>query len=90
MEQSAKDFIKELEKNNAALFQASEMQVEAFFKANPNKESLVEHFSGRCANEYMNMVEVAQRLLEISPSGDRKVIKLLAKQVWMKPIILIW
>ena len=78
---STQDFINGLEAANEALFQASEMQVEAFFKANPSKEALIEHFSGRCANEYMNMVEVAQRLLEIAPTGDRKMIKMLAKQV---------
>lgn len=78
---STNEFIKELEKGNEALFQASEMQVEAFFKSNPSKEALVEHFSGRCANEYMNMVEVAERLLEVAPTGDRKAIKLLSRQV---------
>jgi len=76
-----KEFINQLEAGNEALFQASEMQVEAFFNSKPTKEALVEHFSGRCANEYMNMVEVAQRLLEIAPTGDRKMIKLLARQV---------
>ncbi|MGE4131828.1 MAG: ferritin-like domain-containing protein [Bdellovibrionales bacterium] len=78
---STNDFIGKIERENEALFQASEMQVEAFFKANPSSEALVEHFSGRCANEYMNMVEVAERLLEVAPTGDRKMIKLLARQV---------
>jgi 1,2-phenylacetyl-CoA epoxidase catalytic subunit len=76
-----RDFISQLEAGNEALFQASEMQVEAFFNSNPSNEALVEHFSGRCANEYMNMIEVAERLLEVAPTGDRKTIKLLAKQV---------
>src|SRR6266404_6952897 len=80
-ELSTNDFIKHLEAGNEALFQASEMQVEAFFKSKPSQSALVEHFSGRCANEYMNMVEVAQRLLEVAPKGDRKMIKMLAKQV---------
>lgn len=78
---STQEFITQLETGNEALFQASEIQVEAFFKANPSNEALYEHFSGRCANEYMNMVEVAQRLLEVAPTGDRKTIKLLARQV---------
>lgn len=81
MQVSNHDFISNLEKNNEALFQASEMQVEAYFNSNPSKDSLVEHFSGRCANEHMNMVEVAQSLLEVAATGDRKMIKLLAKQV---------
>jgi 1,2-phenylacetyl-CoA epoxidase catalytic subunit len=78
---STSQFISQLENGNEALFQASEMQVEAFFKSNPSTDALVEHFSGRCANEYMNMVEVAKNLLEVAPTGDRKMIKLLARQV---------
>lgn len=77
---SAQDFISQIENGNEALFQASEMQVEAFFKSNPSNEALFEHFSGRCANEYMNMVELAQSLLEVAPS-DRKMIKFVARQV---------
>jgi 1,2-phenylacetyl-CoA epoxidase catalytic subunit len=78
---STRDLISQIENGNEALFQASEMQVEAFFKAEPSNEALYEHFAGRCANEYMNMVEVAERLLEVAPTGDRKTLKLLARQV---------
>lgn len=78
---STNEFIRKMEKDNEALFQASEMQVEAFFRSNPSKEDLIEHFSGRCANEHMNLIEVAKRLLEIAQNGDREKIKLLAKQV---------
>lgn len=78
---TTQEFISQLEAGNEALFQASEMQVEAFFKNDPAPEALFEHFAGRCANEYMNMVELAQRLLEVAPTGDRKMIKLLARQV---------
>lgn len=78
---NTQEFINQLENGNEALFQASEMQVEAFFKSNPSTDSLVEHFSGRCANEYMNMVEVAKNLVEVAQTGDRKTIKLLAQQI---------
>jgi 1,2-phenylacetyl-CoA epoxidase catalytic subunit len=78
---NTQEFISQLENGNEALFQASEMQVEAFFNSNPSNEELYAHFAGRCANEYMNMVEVAQHLLEVAPKGDRKMIKLLAAQV---------
>lgn len=81
MQISTQAFINRLEQENEALFTASEMQVEAYFRSNPSIDALVEHFSGRCANEYMNMVEVAQSLLEVAPTGDRKMIKLLAKQI---------
>ena len=76
-----REFIEKLERDSEALYRASEMQVEAFFKSSPSVEALVEHFSGRCVNEYLNMVEVAQRLSTMKPTNDRKMIVLLAKQV---------
>lgn len=79
--ESAKSFIAELAKNNEALYLASEMQVEAFFNSKPSKEELVEHFRGRCMNEYRNMEEVANRLSQLSGSLPREMIKNLAKQV---------
>jgi len=79
--QTAQDILSRLENDNEALFQASEMQVEAFFKSNPSNEALVEHFSGRCANEYMNMVEVADHLKEMAPQGNRDMLKKIAKQI---------
>jgi|GEM_PF-3141585 len=78
---SSKEFVKGLESGNEALFVASEMQVEAFFNSNPTKEALFSHFAGRATNEHANMVEVAQRLVEVAPQGDRKMLKLLARQV---------
>jgi rubrerythrin len=74
-------FVRELEERNEPLFQASEMQVEAFFRSEPSNEVLVEHFTGRCVNEYMNMVEVAKRLLETADTTDRESVKLLGRQV---------
>jgi 1,2-phenylacetyl-CoA epoxidase catalytic subunit len=76
-----REFIDKLERDSEALYVASEMQVEAFFKSNPSKEALVGHFSGRCMNEYLNMIEVAERLASLKPTGDRKMVLLLAKQV---------
>lgn len=78
---TSKEFVKSLEHGNEALFMASEMQVEAFFKSNPSKGTLVEHFAGRCANEHANMVEVAERLVASAPSADPKMLKLLARQI---------
>lgn len=78
---TSKEFVKSLEQGNEALFTASEMQVEAFFKSNPSRGALVEHFAGRCANEHANMVEVAERLVAVAPSADPKALKLLARQI---------
>jgi rubrerythrin len=77
----AKNFVAELARNNEALYLASEMQVEAFFNSEPSKQELVEHFRGRCMNEYRNMEEVAARLTRLSGTLPREMIKNLAKQV---------
>ncbi|TDR47499.1 phenylacetic acid catabolism protein PaaA/PaaC family [Tahibacter aquaticus] len=79
--ETASNFVSTLAAQNEALFQASEMQVEAYFKANPSKEAMVEHFRGRCMNEYRNMEEVASRLLRLSSTLPRGMVRNLAKQV---------
>lgn len=79
---TAFNFLSQIEQENEALFLASEMQVEEFFKSSPSIQKMVEHFEGRCANECMNMLEVAKRLIEATELGsDRRFLKKLAKQV---------
>ena len=77
----AKEFVDTLECENEALFKASEIQVEAFFESEPSREELVSHFSGRCVNEYLNMIEIAKRLVRIAGTQDRKLIRSLARQI---------
>jgi rubrerythrin len=79
--ENAHSFVSAIAAQNEALFRASEMQVEAFFKANPSKADMVDHFRGRCMNEYRNMEEVASRLLRLSGSLPRDMVRNLAKQV---------
>lgn len=79
---TAQNFLSQIEQENEALFVASEMQVEEFFKSSPSIQKMVTHFEGRCANECMNMLEVAKRLIEATKAGsDTKYLKKLAKQV---------
>jgi rubrerythrin len=79
---SALNFLSQLERENEALFIASEMQVEEFFKSSPSIQKMITHFEGRCVNECMNMLEVSKRLIEATEMGaDRRFLKKLAKQV---------
>ena len=76
----SKQFVAKLAQDNKALFQASEMQVEAYFKSEPSQEKLVEHFVGRMVNERMNMVEISAKIATAPASMPAKELALLSKQ----------
>ena len=75
-----KQFVAKLAQDNEALFQASEMNVEAFFASNPSKEVLVEHFIGRMVNERMNMVEIATKVANMPADATAEYCALISKQ----------
>ena len=77
---NSKQFVAKLAQDNEALFQASEMQVEAYFKSNPTQEQLVEHFTGRMVNERMNMVEISAKVAGMPASTTTEELTLLTKQ----------
>jgi len=78
---NSKQFVKQLGQDNDALFTASEMQVDAFFKGKPKKDELIEHFTGRMVNERMNMVEISDKIANLPANADPKEARLLSKQV---------
>jgi rubrerythrin len=78
----SKQFIAKLAQDNEALFTASEMQVEAYFKSNPTQEQLVEHFTGRMVNERMNMVEISAKVASLPASATTEEVTLLSKQAF--------
>jgi rubrerythrin len=75
-----KQFVAKLAQDNEALFQASELNVEAFFASNPSKEVLVEHFTGRMVNERMNMVEIATKIANAPADTTVEMLAMLSKQ----------
>ncbi len=77
---NSKQFVAKLAQDNEALFQASEMQVEAYFAGNPSQEKLVEHFIGRMVNERMNMVEIANKVATAPANTPVEELALLSKQ----------
>lgn len=76
----SKQFVAKLAQENEALFQASEMNVEAYFASNPTQAELVEHFVGRMVNERMNMVEIANKVANMPASTSAEELQLLTKQ----------
>lgn len=77
---NSKEFVAKLAQDNEALFQASELNVEAYFASNPSKEQLVEHFVGRMVNERMNMVEISNKVANAPASMPAEDLALLSKQ----------
>ncbi len=77
---NSKQFVAKLAQDNEALFQASEMNVEAYFASNPSQEALVEHFTGRMINERMNMVEISTKVANAPADTSVETLALLSKQ----------
>lgn len=77
---NSKQFVAKLAQDNEALFQASELNVEAYFASNPSQEALVEHFTGRMVNERMNMVEIATKVANAPADTSVETLALLSKQ----------
>ena len=76
----SKQFVAKLAQDNEELFQASEMNVEAYFASEPSQAALVEHFTGRMVNERMNMVEIANQVATAPASTTTEDLTLLSKQ----------
>ena len=75
-----KQFVAKLAQDNEALFQASEMQVEAYFNSKPTQEQLVTHFVGRMVNERMNMVAIASKVAAMPADATAEYCALISKQ----------
>lgn len=77
---NTKEFVDSLAKDSEVLFQASEMQVAAYFASNPSQEQLVSHFVGRMVNERMNMVEISAKVASMPANTDPVELQNLSKQ----------
>ena len=74
-------FVAQLRKDNEALFEASKMNVKAYFESKDNSmEALVEHFTGRMVNERMNMVEISRQVANMPADADPIELQNLSKQ----------
>jgi len=74
-------FVAQIRKDNEALFQASKMNVKAYFETKNNStEELVEHFTGRMVNERMNMVAISTQIANMPSDADPIELQNLSKQ----------
>jgi len=77
---SSKEFVQNIVKGNQALFEASKINVKAYFDSKPSQEELVDHFVGRMLNERMNMVEISQTIATLPVDTDPIELQLLTQQ----------
>lgn len=77
---NSKSFVQQLERNNEALFRASELQVKSYFDSKPSQAELIDHFTGRMINERMNMIEISAAVAAMPADADIDELNLLTKQ----------
>lgn len=77
---NSKDFVKKIRKDNQALFEASKMNVKAYFEGDLPQEEMVDHFIGRMVNERMNMTEISSQIANVADNADPKELELLSRQ----------
>lgn len=77
---NSKQFVAKIVADSEALYQASEMQVQAYFDSKPTQEQLVTHFVGRMVNERMNMVEIANKVASLPADASAEQCAILSKQ----------
>ena len=74
------EFVKKIRNENQALFEASKMNVKAYFENDLSKEEMVDHFIGRMVNERMNMSEISAQIASAEDDADPRELELLSKQ----------
>ena len=77
---NSKQFVAKIVADNQALFQASQINVKAYFDIKPAQEEIVEHFIGRMVNERMNMVEISNAIAQMPADADPVELQLLTQQ----------
>jgi len=77
---NAKQFVLKIQKENQALFKASQSNVKAYFDSKPSQQELVDHFIGRMVNERMNMVEISKQVAAMAADADPVELQLLTQQ----------
>jgi hypothetical protein len=78
---TGKELVAKIEADNQPLFEASQMNITHWFKDPARtKEDYLLHFQGRLANEYMNMVGIAEAIAKLPTNTPVEEMMLLTKQ----------
>tara|TARA_Y100000114_G_scaffold101008_1_gene94133 strand:- start:839 stop:1531 length:693 start_codon:yes stop_codon:yes gene_type:complete len=77
---TGKEFVEKLEKENEALFRASELQIKHYYENVTDQDELIDNFTGRMVNERMNMEEISREVAALPAGTDPEKLVLLSKQ----------
>jgi ribonucleotide reductase beta subunit family protein with ferritin-like domain len=78
---TGKQLVEKIQQDNQPLFEASQMNITHWFKdPSRTKEDYLLHFQGRLANEYMNMVGIAEAIAKLPTETSAEEMLLLTKQ----------
>lgn len=78
---TGKELVEKIREDNQPLFEASKMNIRHWFNdPSRTKEDYLLHFQGRLANEYMNMVGVAESVAKLPTDAPVEEMMLLTKQ----------
>ena len=77
---TGKQFVEKLDKDNEALFRASELQIKHYYETTTDKDELIDNFTGRMVNERMNMEEISREISALPAGTDPEKLVLLSKQ----------
>ena len=78
---TGKELVAKIREENQPLFEASKMNIRHWFNDPARtKEDYLLHFQGRLANEYMNMVGIAEAVANLPPETSAEEMLLLTKQ----------
>ena len=77
---TGKEFVAKLEKDNEALYRASELQIKHYYDTNKDTDELIDNFTGRMVNERMNMEEISREIAAMPEGTSPEKLVLLSKQ----------
>jgi hypothetical protein len=78
---TGKELVAKIREENKPLFEASKMNIRHWFNDPARtKEDYLLHFQGRLANEYMNMIGIAESVSNLPPEASVEEMLLLTKQ----------
>ena len=91
----SKELVAKIKEGNKALFEASTMNIKHYFTSDLSKEELINHFIGRAANEYLNLVGISKAVSNMGPEVPVEEMQMISKQAhdeanhfkWVKQVV---
>lgn len=91
----SKEFVERIKKENEPFMEASRRNIEYYFNQDLSKEELTNHFVGRAANEYLNLIGISKCVAQMGPEVPVEEMQMISKQAhdeanhfkWVKEVV---